>query len=194
LSSHRPARAQGLTLFHSAAWLLPALLDGGAAALPALASLELGADEALPVVQRLFEERSLLARLTLLKVNDGGSLSAPLPGPPDPVRCSGGMRMEDLEVSWGVAMPAVDAAALAAWPMPRLRRLAISEVDPARLRTLLRARWAAGLADLRLAARCLRTAKGALGGGSPVTCKGAWQRDHACQRGLACALNPLPCL
>jgi hypothetical protein len=47
--------------------------------------------------------------------------------------------------------------------MPRLRRLALSSADPAVLRTLLRAPWAAGLADLHLSAPCLQAAEGAWG-------------------------------
>jgi hypothetical protein len=166
LTSSR-ARAQGLTLLHSAVWLLPAILDSGAAALPALASLEFNAHSDTPVVQRLFEERGLLARLTRLKVGEWGRLSAPLPGGPGPEQCPGDMLMEDLEVGpRGVAsMPAADAAALAAWPMPRLRRLVLSLACPAALRALLRAPWAAALADLDLCGSCLETAEGTFGGG-----------------------------
>jgi hypothetical protein len=138
---------QSLTLGDSAAWLLPPLLDRGAAALPALASLAFDANCAPAVMRRLFAERGLLARLTRLKVSDWRRLP-PLPGPPDPEHCPGGMRLEDLEFE--VREAAEDAAALAAWPMPRLRRLALSMLDPAPLRALLHAPWAAGLEDLHL--------------------------------------------
>jgi hypothetical protein len=133
-------------------------------------------------VRRLFEERGLLTRLTRLKVGNWHPLP-PLPGPPDPERCPGGMRMEALELRAGLALTPAAAAtavtALAAWPMPRLRRLVLSSADPAALRTLLRAPWAAGLQDLEL------SVKGALRGGVRVS--HVWRPDfqakqweHAC--------------
>jgi hypothetical protein len=148
---------------------LPALLDRGAAALPALTSLALEANSVVPVVQRLpmnvvrrlFEERGLLARLTRLKVV-GCERLPPLPGPPGPEHWPGGMLMEDLDVDVGDT--AADADALAAWPMPRLRRLAFSSGEPAALGTLLRAPWAARLEDLRFSAWCFEAAKGVHGG------------------------------
>jgi hypothetical protein len=106
-----------------------------------LASLALQAHGAPAVTRRLFEERGLLSQLTRLKVYDWHPLP-PLPGAPNPGHLLGGMRMEDLDVR--------AAAALAAWPMPQLRPLVLSSEDPATLRTLLRAPWAAGLGDLQL--------------------------------------------
>jgi hypothetical protein len=147
---------QALTLDDAAAWLLPALLERGASALPALSSLTLEAQNAPAVMRRLFADRGLLPRLTRLRVFDSHRLP-PLPGAPDFEHCRGGMLMEDLEFE--VRAPVADAAKLAAWPMPRLRRLALEEVDRATLRALLRAPWAAGLQDLDL-----RTFEGAFGG------------------------------
>jgi hypothetical protein len=156
-----PPRAQGLTLVYNAAWLLPPHLDSGAAALPALTSLSVETFNGQPVARRLFEERGLLARLTSLKVVEMGSLP-PLQAPPDPGHCPDGMRVEDL---WLGGFEA-DTAALAAWPMPRLRRLALSAVGSAALRVFQHAPWAAGLQELRLTAWCLRTpgARGGWGG------------------------------
>jgi hypothetical protein len=163
LPSTLPAAcAQALALDDSTVWLLPPVLDRGAAALPALASLTLDTFQAQPVVERLFEERGLLARLTRLAVLGVHSLP-PLQGAADPEHCPGDMRMEDLEVRAGfLPSPAVDAAALAAW-LPRLRRLVLPEADPAALRALLRAPWAAGLEDLHIHEPCLETAEGACG-------------------------------
>jgi hypothetical protein len=156
---------QSLTLGGSAAWLLPGLLDRSAAALPALASVAFDAICAPAVMRRLYEERGLLARLTRLKVLGWGPLELPLPSVPHPEQCPGGMRMEDLQVGEDepTPLPAADAAALAAWPMPRLRRLALALKDLAALRALLRAPWAAGLEDLHLSGPCLRRTEGACG-------------------------------
>jgi hypothetical protein len=149
-STHAPpTRAQDLTLDHAAAWLLPALLGRGTAALPALASLSMDTHGALTVMHQLFEQRGLLARLTRLKVQDWDEMP-PLPRAPAPEHCPSGMRMEDLEVDVGEA----DAAALAAWPMPRLRRLALLSMGPAAMRTLLRAPWAAVLQELSFQGPC----------------------------------------
>jgi hypothetical protein len=190
-----PPFAQGLALLHSAAWLLPALLDGGAAALPALARLELELSGEQPVAQRLFEERGLLARLTRLKVHDWRRLP-PLPGAPYPEDCPGGMRMEDLEVRGsGPPTLAADAVALAAWPMPRLRRLVFSEVNPAALRTLLRAPWPAGLEDLDLSGACLQATEGARGGqGAVSVLREAGQGEHACTHLRKARAPRTPCL
>jgi hypothetical protein len=171
--------------------LLPALLDRGAAALPALANLELHAQRAPTSVQRLFEDWSLLAQLTRLMVwNFWGELPPPLPGAPDPGHSPGGMRMEDLDVGGDVTISCADAAALAAWPMPRLRRLALSELeDPAALRPLLHAPWAAGLADLHLSQLCVQSAQGACGRGGVRVQSATFRSNrvgaHACQGHLA---------
>jgi hypothetical protein len=172
---------QGLTLCHSAAWLLPALLERGAATLPALSSLTLEAQNAPAVIRRLFADRGLLARLTRLKVCDSHRLPS-LPGAPEPEDCPGGMLMEDLEFE--VEELVRNAARLAAWPMPRLRRLALEQADRATLRALLHAPWATGLQDLQLT-----SFEGAFGGevqsatlrGPTATSERAIMGEHVCQ-------------
>jgi hypothetical protein len=118
-----------------------------------------------PVAKRLLEEQGLLARLTRLGVLNLGRLP-PLPGAPDPERCPGGMRMEDLLFGGDPApIPTADAAALAAWPMPRLRRLVAPGAALGGLRALLNAPWAAGLEELGLPGLCYAAGEGALGAG-----------------------------
>jgi hypothetical protein len=99
----------------------------------------------------------LLGRLTRLRVTYHAGQRLPLTQAPK--HCPGGMRMQTLELKG--TLSAADAAALAAWPMPWLRRLLLTRMDPAILRALLRAPWAAELKELSLDGPCLGTAEGA---------------------------------